>query len=95
MQTFETPAPISAVLDLPAGRVHLIAADRADTLVEIHEKAVSGPGVTITRTATPRNASSWLTTPSRPDASSHQRHTAPGGGPGGGPGLGKRPKSSR
>ncbi|MGW3668456.1 DUF4097 family beta strand repeat-containing protein [Streptomyces sp. NPDC005141] len=35
MQKFDTPAPISAVLDIPAGRVRLIAADRADTTVEI------------------------------------------------------------
>ncbi|MFI6785260.1 DUF4097 family beta strand repeat-containing protein [Micromonospora sp. NPDC050276] len=35
MQTFDTPAPISAVLDIPAGRVQLIAADRADTTVEV------------------------------------------------------------
>ncbi|MEU9750603.1 DUF4097 family beta strand repeat-containing protein [Streptomyces niveus] len=35
MQKFETTAPISAVLDIPAGRVSLIAADRADTVVEI------------------------------------------------------------
>ncbi|MFF4416592.1 DUF4097 family beta strand repeat-containing protein [Streptosporangium sp. NPDC001559] len=35
MKTFDTPAPISAVLDVPAGRVQLIAADRADTTVEI------------------------------------------------------------
>jgi DUF4097 and DUF4098 domain-containing protein YvlB len=35
MKTFATPAPISAVLDIPAGRVQLIAADRADTTVEI------------------------------------------------------------
>jgi hypothetical protein len=35
MQTFDTPAPISAVLDIPAGRVQLIATDRADTTVEI------------------------------------------------------------
>jgi hypothetical protein len=33
MQKFDTPAPISAVLDIPAGRVQLIAADRADTTV--------------------------------------------------------------
>ncbi|MEW2621354.1 DUF4097 family beta strand repeat-containing protein [Streptomyces sp. NPDC048106] len=32
---FDTPAPISAVLDLPAGRVQFIAADRTDTVVEI------------------------------------------------------------
>ncbi|MER6716345.1 MULTISPECIES: DUF4097 family beta strand repeat-containing protein [unclassified Streptomyces] len=35
MQTFDTPAPISAVLDIPAGRVRFIAADRADTTVEV------------------------------------------------------------
>ena len=35
MQKFETPAPIAAVLDIPAGRVQFIAADRADTTVEV------------------------------------------------------------
>ncbi|MFF4620522.1 DUF4097 family beta strand repeat-containing protein [Nonomuraea jabiensis] len=35
MQKFDTPAAISAVLDIPAGRVQIIAADRADTAVEI------------------------------------------------------------
>jgi hypothetical protein len=35
MQTFDTPAPITAVLDIPAGRIRFIAADRADTTVEI------------------------------------------------------------
>ncbi|GHH49427.1 DUF4097 family beta strand repeat-containing protein [Lentzea cavernae] len=35
MQTFATPAPIAAVLDIPAGRVQFIAADRADTAVEV------------------------------------------------------------
>ncbi|MFD9734878.1 DUF4097 family beta strand repeat-containing protein [Umezawaea sp. NPDC059074] len=35
MRTFATPAPISAVLDIPAGRVHFIAADRSDTAVEV------------------------------------------------------------
>ncbi|WP_439662637.1 hypothetical protein ACSHWB_15005 [Lentzea sp. HUAS TT2] len=35
MQTFTTPAPIAAVLDIPAGRVQFIAADRADTAVEV------------------------------------------------------------
>ena len=35
MQTFNTPAPISAVLDIPAGRIRFIAADRADTTVEV------------------------------------------------------------
>ncbi|GGM21188.1 DUF4097 family beta strand repeat-containing protein [Dactylosporangium sucinum] len=35
MQQFATPAPIAAVLDIPAGRVQFIAADRADTTVEV------------------------------------------------------------
>jgi len=35
MQKFDTPAPIAAVLDIPAGRVQVIATDRADTTVEV------------------------------------------------------------
>ncbi|MGW7553184.1 DUF4097 family beta strand repeat-containing protein [Streptomyces rimosus] len=35
MHKFATPAPVSAVLDVPAGRVQFIAADRADTTVEV------------------------------------------------------------
>ncbi|GAB2893451.1 DUF4097 family beta strand repeat-containing protein [Streptomyces mayteni] len=35
MQKFDTTAPVSAVLDIPAGHIRLIAADRADTTVEI------------------------------------------------------------
>ncbi|MFF7164530.1 DUF4097 family beta strand repeat-containing protein [Streptomyces sp. NPDC008086] len=37
MQKFDTstPAPVSVVLDIPAGHVRFIAADRADTTVEI------------------------------------------------------------
>ncbi|GAA4503677.1 DUF4097 family beta strand repeat-containing protein [Actinoallomurus oryzae] len=35
MQKFDTPAPIAAVVHIPAGRVQLIAADRADTAVEV------------------------------------------------------------
>ncbi|MGW0374617.1 DUF4097 family beta strand repeat-containing protein [Streptomyces coeruleorubidus] len=35
MHKFDTPAPISAVLEIPAGRVQFIAADRADTTVEV------------------------------------------------------------
>ncbi|MFD6095847.1 DUF4097 family beta strand repeat-containing protein [Nocardiopsis flavescens] len=35
MQQFPTAAPITVVLDLPAGHVRLIAADRADTTVEV------------------------------------------------------------
>ncbi|MGW8831368.1 DUF4097 family beta strand repeat-containing protein [Streptomyces massasporeus] len=35
MQKFTSPAPVSAVLDIPAGRIRLIAADRTDTTVEV------------------------------------------------------------
>ncbi|MEV4543250.1 DUF4097 family beta strand repeat-containing protein [Micromonospora echinaurantiaca] len=35
MQTFDTPNPISAVFDIPAGRIQVIAADRTDTTVEV------------------------------------------------------------
>ena len=35
MPTFNTPEPISAVLDIPAGRIQFVAADRADTVVEV------------------------------------------------------------
>ncbi|WP_256103882.1 DUF4097 family beta strand repeat-containing protein [Streptomyces sp. ODS05-4] len=35
MHTHPTPAPVSAVLDIPAGHIRFIAADRADTTVEI------------------------------------------------------------
>ncbi|GGP53387.1 DUF4097 family beta strand repeat-containing protein [Saccharothrix coeruleofusca] len=35
MHEFPTPSPISVVLDVPAGRVRFIAADRPDTAVEV------------------------------------------------------------
>ncbi|WP_367135104.1 MULTISPECIES: DUF4097 family beta strand repeat-containing protein [Streptomyces] len=35
MQKFDTTAPISAVLDIPAGRIQLIASDRTDTTVDV------------------------------------------------------------
>jgi hypothetical protein len=35
MLQFDTPAPIAAVVDVPAGRVQVIAADRTDTIVEV------------------------------------------------------------
>ena len=37
MTTFTTPAPIAALLDIPAGRVRFVAADRPDT--EVAEQA--------------------------------------------------------
>ncbi|MET7287376.1 DUF4097 family beta strand repeat-containing protein [Streptomyces sp. NPDC005573] len=35
MQKFDTPAPVSVVADVPAGRVEFVAADRSDTTVEV------------------------------------------------------------
>ncbi|MFJ9867191.1 DUF4097 family beta strand repeat-containing protein [Streptomyces sp. NPDC101165] len=35
MQKFDTTAPVTAVLDIPAGRIQFIGADRADTTVEV------------------------------------------------------------
>ncbi|MCY9785998.1 DUF4097 domain-containing protein [Nocardiopsis sp. EMB25] len=35
MQKFDTPAPVSAVVNIPAGRIQVIAADRSDTTVEV------------------------------------------------------------
>jgi hypothetical protein len=35
MQKFDTPTPVTAVLDIPAGRIRFTAADRADTAVEV------------------------------------------------------------
>ncbi|MFG2948325.1 hypothetical protein [Streptomyces adustus] len=35
MQKFATPAPVQAVLDIPAGRIQVIAADRDTTTVEV------------------------------------------------------------
>ncbi|PDP88167.1 hypothetical protein CQJ94_08555 [Glycomyces fuscus] len=35
MHQFPTPAPVSVLVDIPAGRIRAIAADRADTTVEV------------------------------------------------------------
>jgi hypothetical protein len=35
MHKFDTTAPVTAVVDIPAGRIQLIAADRADATVEV------------------------------------------------------------
>ncbi|MFC9942535.1 DUF4097 family beta strand repeat-containing protein [Streptomyces pratensis] len=35
MQKFDTPAAVRAILDIPAGRIQFIAADRTDTTVEV------------------------------------------------------------
>jgi DUF4097 and DUF4098 domain-containing protein YvlB len=35
MLKFDTPAPVCAVVDIAAGRIQVIAADRADTVVEV------------------------------------------------------------
>ncbi|MFC3492929.1 DUF4097 family beta strand repeat-containing protein [Glycomyces rhizosphaerae] len=36
MQTFTTPAPITAAVDIILGDIHFTAADRTDTVVEVH-----------------------------------------------------------
>jgi DUF4097 and DUF4098 domain-containing protein YvlB len=36
MQTFETPQPTPVTVEIPVGTVHLIAADRADTVVTVN-----------------------------------------------------------
>lgn len=35
MNTYDTPSPVTAELRIPAGRIQVIAADRADTTVEV------------------------------------------------------------
>ena len=35
MQKFETPSPVTVVLDIPAGQIRLVASERADTTVEV------------------------------------------------------------
>jgi DUF4097 and DUF4098 domain-containing protein YvlB len=53
MHTFDTPAPITAVLEIPAGRVRFIAADRADTAVEVRPvDAAKGRDVKLAEQAT-------------------------------------------
>ncbi|MEW1905690.1 MULTISPECIES: DUF4097 family beta strand repeat-containing protein [unclassified Streptomyces] len=41
MQTFQTPAAITAVVEIPAGHIRLVAADRADTTVEVRPAVAS------------------------------------------------------
>lgn len=41
MQKFETPAQVTAVLDIAAGRIQFIGADRADTTVEVRPSNAS------------------------------------------------------
>lgn len=41
MQKFDTPAAVSAVLEIPAGRIQVIAADRADATVEVRPSNAS------------------------------------------------------
>lgn len=69
MQRFDTPTPVSTVLDIPAGRVRFIAADRTDTAVEVRpadaaksrdvklaqETAVDYRDGVLRVTATPKN----------------------------------------
>lgn len=41
MLKFDTPSPVFVVLDIPAGRVRLVAGDRADTTVEVRPAQTS------------------------------------------------------
>ena len=41
MQKFDTPAPITTVLDIAAGRVRFVAGERADTTVEVRPANVN------------------------------------------------------
>ena len=52
METFDTPAPITAVLEIPAGRIQFIAADRTDTTVEIRpaDRATSRDSKAVAQT---------------------------------------------
>jgi hypothetical protein len=53
MLKFDTPAPITAVLDIPAGRIQFIAADRADTTVEVRPaNAAKGRDVKVAERTT-------------------------------------------
>ncbi len=62
MQTFDTPAPIRAVLDLPAGRIQVIAADRADSTVEVRPaNAASSRDITAAEQSTVAYADGVLT----------------------------------
>jgi len=46
MQKFDTPAPVFAQVDIAAGRIQFIAADRSDTVVEVRPAdAASGRDV--------------------------------------------------
>ncbi|MEV6973150.1 DUF4097 family beta strand repeat-containing protein [Kitasatospora sp. NPDC093806] len=41
MQKFDTPAPVTAVLDIPAGLIRFTATDRGDTVVEVRPRDAS------------------------------------------------------
>lgn len=43
MATFETPDPITAIIDIPLGVVHLIASDRTDSVVTVNPSDTARP----------------------------------------------------
>lgn len=70
MHTFDTPIPISAVLDVPAGRIRFVAADRADTTVEVRPAdAAKGRDVAAAERTTVehRDGTLRVATPARKD----------------------------
>ncbi|XVS68119.1 DUF4097 family beta strand repeat-containing protein [Actinosynnema sp. CA-299493] len=76
MQKFDTPTPISAVLDIPAGRVRVIAADREDTAVEVRPADASkGRDVKVAEQATVEYADGVL----RVTASAKKQYFGPSG----------------
>jgi len=42
MHRFATPTPVSAVLDIPAGRIRFVAADGAEAGLNIHATTAHG-----------------------------------------------------
>ncbi|OLT27896.1 hypothetical protein BJF79_11200 [Actinomadura sp. CNU-125] len=76
MQTFATPAPIAAVLNVPAGRIRFIAADRADTAVEVRPAdAAKGRDVKVAEQTTVEYADGVL----RIEATARNQYFGPSG----------------
>lgn len=76
MHTFDTPSPITAVLAIPAGRVHIIATERTDTAVEVlPTDATKGRDVKAAQQATVEYADGVL----RVEASVKNQYVGPSG----------------
>ncbi|TVT24219.1 DUF4097 domain-containing protein [Amycolatopsis rhizosphaerae] len=76
MPTFNTPQPISAVVDIPAGHVRFLAADRADTTIEIRPAdAAKGRDVKVAEQTKVKYADGVL----RIEASAKNQYFGPSG----------------